>query len=283
MLGRFQQRESGKINTCGQSARALEEPEFGLFVEGNDVSIADYYLHLNRYRFASGFVKDKLCLDVGCGVGYGSAYLVRKGATKVIGGDKSEDALSYARNTARTSPDGALEFRQFDATFLPFANNSFDMVVSLEVIEHVKDYEGLLSELHRVLRRSGKLILSTPNRETGAFMFKTDWKHHAHEFSKEELLGLMNEYFASPVVYGQYLLNKKSLILRRLRRTMAGLLEIAGLWALGIWLGRLLFRHNHLVVYKTEGFDNLSDGEGEVVPLTEDLAPTTFVVVATKP
>ena len=283
MLGRFQQKESGKINTCGQSARALEEPEFGLFVEGNKVSIADYYLHLNRYRFASGFVKDKLCLDVGCGVGYGSAYLVRKGATKVIGGDKSEDALSYARNTARASLNGALEFKLLDATSLPFADNSFDVVVSFEVIEHVKDYERFLSEIHRVLRRSGKLIFSTPNREAGAFMFKTDWKYDAHEFSKEELLGLMNEYFASPAVYGQDLLDKRSLILRRLRRTAAGLLEIAGLWALGIWLGRLLFRHNYLVVYKTEGFDNLSDGEGEVVPVTEDLAPTTFVVVALRP
>jgi ubiquinone/menaquinone biosynthesis C-methylase UbiE len=259
------------------------EPEFGLFIEGNKVSIADYYLHLNRYRFVSSFVKNKLCLDVGCGIGYGSAYLVRKGATKVIGGDKSEDALSYARDTATTSPNGALEFRQFDATFLPFANNSFDMVVSFEVIEHVKDYKGFLSEIHRVLRRGGKLILSTPNREAGAFMFETDWKYHAHEFSKEELLGLMNEYFASPAMYGQDLLDKRSLILRRLRRTAARLLEIAGLWALGIWLGRLLFRHNHLVVYKTEGFDNLTDGEGEVVPLTEDLAPTTFVMVAIKP
>lgn len=259
-----------------------EEPEFGLFVEGNEVSIADYYLHLNRYRFASSFVKDKLCLDAGCGVGYGSAYLVRKGATKVIGGDKSEDALSYARNTAETSLNGALEFKLLNATSLPFADNSFDAVVSFEVIEHVKDYERFLSEIHRVLRRGGKLILSTPNRETGAFMFKTDWKYHAHEFSKEELLGLVDKYFASPAVYGQALLNKRSLILRRLRRTAAGLLELAGLWALGIWLGRLLFRHNHLMVYKTEDFDNLSDGEGEVVPLTEDLAPTTFVVVAIK-
>jgi hypothetical protein len=147
----------------------------------------------------------------------------------------------------------------------------------------VKDYKGFLFEIHRVLRRGGKLILSTPNRETGAFMFETDWEYHVHEFSKEELLGLMSEYFASSAVYGQDLLDKRSLILRRLRRTAAGLLELVGLWALGIWLGRLLFGHNHRVIYKTEDFDNLSDGEGEVVPLTEDLAPTTFVVVAIKP
>ena len=259
------------------------EPEFGLFIEGNEVSIADYYLHLNRYRFASGFVRDKLCLDVGCGVGYGSAYLVRKGTKKVIGGDKSEDALSYARNTVKGSLNGALEFKLLDATSLPFADNSFDAVVSFEVIEHVEDYERFLSEIHRVLKRSGKLILSTPNKEAGAFMFKTDWKYHAHEFSKEELLGLMNEYFASPAVYGQDVLDKRSLILRRLRRTAAGLLEMAGLWTLGIWLGRRLFRHNHLVVYKTEDFDNLSDGGGEVVPLTDNLVPTTFVVMALKP
>jgi 2-polyprenyl-3-methyl-5-hydroxy-6-metoxy-1,4-benzoquinol methylase len=111
--------------------KSKEELEFGLFVEGNKVSIADYYLHLNRYRFVSGFVKDKLCLDAGCGVGYDSAYLARKGAKKVVGGDKSEDALSYARNTAE------LEFKLLDATSLPFADNSFDVVVSFEVIEPV--------------------------------------------------------------------------------------------------------------------------------------------------
>lgn len=260
-----------------------EKLEFGLFVEGNEVSIADYCLHLKRYRFASGFVRDRLCLDVGCGVGYGSAYLMRKGAKKVIGGDKSGIGISYDRNIAKTAPIKALEFKILEATSLPFVDNSFDVVVSFEVIEHVKDYERFLSEIHRVLKRGGKLILSTPNRDTGAFIFKTDWKCHAHEFSKGELLDLVNKYFANSAIHGQFLMDRRSLILRRVRWTVGRLLEVIALRSLGIWLGRLLFRHNRLVVYKTNDFDNLTDKEGEVVPLTGDLVPITFVIVATKP
>jgi SAM-dependent methyltransferase len=257
-----------------------EELEFRLFVEGGKVTYEAYYTHLNRYKFASDFVKDKLCLDVGCGTGYGSAYLVRKGAKKVMGGDKSEDAISIARNTAETAPKGALEFRLLEATALPFADGSFDVVISFEVIEHVKHYERLLLETRRVLKRGGKLILSTPNRQAGCIILKLPY--HIHEFSKRELLDLVNKYFANSVMYGQDLLNKRSLILRRLRWTVGRLLEVMGLRSLEIWLGRLLFRHNRLVVYKTKDFDNLTDREGEVVPLIGDLTPTTLVVVATK-
>lgn len=46
---------------------------------------------------------------------------------------------------------------------LPFAENTFDYVVLAEVIEHLKDPYGLIGEFHRILRRGGKLVLSTPN------------------------------------------------------------------------------------------------------------------------
>ncbi len=48
-----------------------EEPEFGPFIDGNKISVVDYHQHLSRYLFGASFVKDKLCLDIACGTGYG--------------------------------------------------------------------------------------------------------------------------------------------------------------------------------------------------------------------
>lgn len=255
------------------------ELEFRLFVDGNKVTTQDYYYHSNRYKFASYFTEDKLCLDIGCGTGYGSAYLTRKGARTVIAGDKSADAISYTRSTATTECEDGLEFSLFEATSLPFADDSFDIVICFEVIEHLKNYERLLSETQRVLRRGGKLILSTPNRQAGCIILKLPY--HIHEFSESQLLDSTNEYYHNSVIYGQSLLNKRSIILRRLTWTAGRLLEIMGLRNLEIWLGRLLFGHNRLITFNTKDFDNLADKEGEVVPLTDGLTPTTFVIVAT--
>lgn len=265
-----------------------KEHEFGLFIEGSKVSFADYYLHLNRYRFAAGFVRNKVCLDIACGTGYGSVYLSRNGAKKVIGGDKSEGAISYAMNTTKAKTNGALEFQVLDAASLPFADNSFGAVISFEVIEHLKDYEMLLAETHRVLGREGTLILSTPNRLAGPFGFRSSWNLHTHEFCQQELLHLVQRYFGKAEVYGQDLLSRRSLILKRVRQTAGRLLEVMGLRTLEVMLGRLFFKHNRLIVYREEDFDNLEglerlEGkEGEVERLADGLTATTFVMVATK-
>jgi 2-polyprenyl-3-methyl-5-hydroxy-6-metoxy-1,4-benzoquinol methylase len=54
-------------------------------------------LHISRYIFAKGFIKDKSILELGCGIGYGSNYLKSSGAKEVVAGDISEDAIKYAR------------------------------------------------------------------------------------------------------------------------------------------------------------------------------------------
>ena len=271
-----------KMSEMKGTVELEREHEFGLFVEGGKVSFADYYLHLNRYRFSTGFVQDKVCLDIGCGSGYGSFYLARNGATKVIGGDKSEDAISCARNSRKGKTSGAPELQVLDAACLPFADNSFGAVISFEVIEHLKNYEGLLAEIHRVLGRGGTLILSTPNRLAGPFGFRSSWNLHIHEFTQQELLSLVQRYFGKAEVYGQVLLNRRSLMLKRIRQTVGRLLEVMGLRNLEVRLGRLFFKHNRLIVYREEDFDSLEGKEGEVEPLADGLTPTTFVVVATK-
>lgn len=99
-------------------------------------------------------------LDVGCGEGRFAAELLRVGAL-VVGIDVAEEPLARARALA---PE--LDLRLVDGEGrwgLPDA--SFDVVWAGEVIEHVADTAGWLSELRRVLRSGGSLLLSTPTHE----------------------------------------------------------------------------------------------------------------------
>jgi 2-polyprenyl-3-methyl-5-hydroxy-6-metoxy-1,4-benzoquinol methylase len=97
-------------------------------------------------------------LDVGCGEGRFAAELARAGA-EVMGVDVAAEPLRRARER---HPE--LDLRQVPpAGAWPLKDASFDAVWAGEVIEHVADTAGWLSELRRVLRSGGLLLLSTPD------------------------------------------------------------------------------------------------------------------------
>ena len=97
-------------------------------------------------------------LDLGCGDGRVTALLARAGA-EATGVDPSEVALERAR--AR-HPD--LEFRTTAADgTLPFADGVFDVVVCLNVLEHVADTQRLMSEARRVLPAGGRIAIAVPH------------------------------------------------------------------------------------------------------------------------
>jgi 2-polyprenyl-6-hydroxyphenyl methylase/3-demethylubiquinone-9 3-methyltransferase len=101
-------------------------------------------------------------LDVGCGEGAFAAALIDAGAS-VIGIDVAEEPLRRAR-----ALHPALELRRVDGEGAwPLEDSSFDAVWAGEVIEHVADTAAWLSEVGRVLRPGGRMLLSTPAH--GAF------------------------------------------------------------------------------------------------------------------
>jgi SAM-dependent methyltransferase len=96
-------------------------------------------------------------LDVGCGEGHLAAELVQAGFT-VVGLDVAEEPLRRAR-----ARHPALDLRLVGAEGpWPLPDASFDVVWAGETIEHVADTGGWLSEVRRVLRSGGSLLLSTP-------------------------------------------------------------------------------------------------------------------------
>ena len=97
-------------------------------------------MHLKRYAFALPWCEGREVLDLGCGVGYGTAFLADS-AHRVVGGDVDAETIAYAqRRYGRPN----VEFRVLDATALPFEDSSFDAVCSFETIEHVADPEALV-------------------------------------------------------------------------------------------------------------------------------------------
>ena len=105
-------------------------------------------------------VKDKTILDVGCGFGGHSVNFLQRGAAKVVGLDVTDDA---AKAFEQINDDRA-SFVKGSVLELPFDDNTFDTVVSFEVIEHVpRNTEvQMVKEIKRVLKPGGKYYLSTP-------------------------------------------------------------------------------------------------------------------------
>lgn len=110
-----------------------------------------------------GSVKGLNILEVACGRGGFVCELSGRGA-RIIGCDFSGSALQIGKQRLRkVSTRNAARFVQGDAQNLPFANATFDCVVSCETIEHLPDQRSALREMWRVARPGGRLFLTTPN------------------------------------------------------------------------------------------------------------------------
>lgn len=102
-------------------------------------------------------------LEIACGLGGFVRQLTCAGA-HVTGCDFSLTALRVAHGKLpAVEGNASAVLVQGDAARLPFADNSFDLVVSCETIEHVPDVEAAVQEMHRVTKSGGKLYLTTPN------------------------------------------------------------------------------------------------------------------------
>jgi 2-polyprenyl-3-methyl-5-hydroxy-6-metoxy-1,4-benzoquinol methylase len=110
-------------------------------------------------RMARRLPKDATSvLDVGCGLARNLPIFAEAlPAARIVGADIAPNAVEAAR---RAGFEGVL----CDAgEQLPFDAGSFDVVTCGEVIEHMIETDGLLDEIHRVLKPDGSLILTTPN------------------------------------------------------------------------------------------------------------------------
>jgi len=102
----------------------------------------------------------KALLDVGCGAGFLTNALAQAGH-RVVGVDLSESSLEVARRFDATK---SVVYEQGDAYALPFSDSSFDVVTSMDFLEHVEDPGRVVAEIARVLRPGGLFFFHTFHR-----------------------------------------------------------------------------------------------------------------------
>jgi ubiquinone/menaquinone biosynthesis C-methylase UbiE len=147
---------------------------------------------LKAYVVAAGYVQGHL-LEVGCGEGRGINWLMPK-VTSYSAIDKIEPVINLLQ---KKYPQG-----KFVSGNIPplsvFESNSFDSLVSFQVIEHVKDDLLFLKEIHRVLKPGGIALLTTPNRPLS--LSRNPW--HIREYTAKELTDLAKQFFAEVTMKG---------------------------------------------------------------------------------
>lgn len=163
--------------------------------------------HYARYAFATRFASARKVLDCACGEGFGAAMLAAT-AAQVDAVDLSEQAVAHAR---QRYPAPNLRFHQANALQLPFADASFDLVVSFETLEHLVEHEQLLAEFARVLKPDGILLISTPDKRVYSDLAGYRNEFHPRELYAHEFAALLAREFEHTEVYGQQLLFQSSI------------------------------------------------------------------------
>ena len=131
-------------------------------------------------------------LEIGTGAGYG-IEVVAPHARRFVTLDKHVPAPELLAR-----PD--VEFRQAVVPPLKFPDESFDCVISFQVIEHIRDDRRFVDEIHRVLRPGGRLIVTTPNAPMS--LTRNPW--HVREYSAAELRQLLGSVFSQVEALGVF-------------------------------------------------------------------------------
>jgi SAM-dependent methyltransferase len=152
-----------------------------------------HWWYIGRRKIIAGFVEE-ICrrvtdrrpriLDVGCGTGANLIMLSKYGDAEGV--DVSEDALSFCRER------GLDKVRLGAGEELPHEDGTFDLVTAFDVVEHMDDDLAGLSEMHRVLRPGGRVLLFVPT-----FMFlwglQDEVSNHRRRYRLPELRRVLEQ------------------------------------------------------------------------------------------
>ena len=176
----------------------------GMLMERLDIRAAqpntaiEAAVHFARYAIAVSRCPGKRVLDVSCGEGYGSKLLRSAGAFSVDGVDNAEAAIVRARD--EFGGEG-LTFHCLDAEMLDelFPPGTFDLIVSLETVEHVPNPIRFLRAIKRVARHDATIIVSCPNDHWYYPSDDTSNPYHVKKYTFEEYRTMTSEALGTNV------------------------------------------------------------------------------------
>lgn len=156
-------------------------------VSGSDVS--DNYVFqrsLLAYVEAAKLISGKV-LEIGTGSGYG-IEIISPVADEFVTVDKFETSA-----LEKIKGHDNVEFIQMNIPpLIGLEDNSFDFVISFQVIEHIKNDHDFVKEIQRVLKPGGKFIVTTPNKTMS--ISRNPW--HIREYKIDELTNMLEKYYS---------------------------------------------------------------------------------------
>lgn len=151
--------------------------------------------HYHRYQWASSCVYGTV-LDVACGIGYGSRFIINNSrVTKYIGVDIAPKAINKAKTDYSSDICSFHLGNVYDLSFLQ--DESIDVIVSMETIEHLDQPDVALKEFRRILKRDGILIGSVPTKSLDEHHDQYDGgnQYHLTRFDLDVIRALLSKYF----------------------------------------------------------------------------------------
>ena len=176
---------------------------------GDEVTQEQVERLCNRYYWAGTYCEGKDVLEAACGTGQGLGYLARR-AKSISAGDYTADMLKIAQEHY----GNRIELKQFDAQAMPYADNLMDVILLFEAIYYLPAAEKFVSECRRVLRKGGKVLIATANKDL--YDFNSSPYSHTY-YGVVELNELFSKQGFSVECFGNTPVDKVSLRQKILR------------------------------------------------------------------
>jgi SAM-dependent methyltransferase len=160
---------------------------------------------LARLLFLTSVVdlKDKRVLEFGCGSGLNCAFLqTTPGIAQIVGFDVSSETVALAQEQ---HPEIKVFRGDGCDEELQISRESWDVILSFEVLEHVLKPSAFLANIRRHLAPDGIAFITTPNREVFSLGHEPSPvnREHTKEFSLEEFMDLVRPFFSDVEIWGQ--------------------------------------------------------------------------------
>jgi len=186
------------------AAEGDERYELVTETTGTPISAEGGRMIYNRYRYAADMAEGLRVLEVGCGSAQGFGLIGRK-ASFLAGGDLSSQLLS----SAQEHYGGRYPFLRLQAEHLPFADDSFDLILMFEASYYLPRLEDALDEFSRILASRGTIIVVNANPERPDFI-PSPYSHHYH--TVDELMALLTLRGFSVTAEGAFPINSTGLL-----------------------------------------------------------------------
>jgi len=211
--------EKNKLDYIGRTSLLNRLINKVIFVgeRASEVNISG--INLARYDFTLKYCKNKTVMELGCGSGYGSVHLANNGAKSVDAYDADRKAINYAKTNFNHKKVNYNISNVEDMSLEKL--KKYDVVVALEIIEHLTNTEKLLNLSRSCLNKDGLFIVSTPNQKLSSYDGKMSSNpYHEREYCAQEFVTLLKKHFNKVELFGIFLKDTKKKLEKDIQKNL---------------------------------------------------------------